>query len=211
MRIKLISATPKAEKLVYLAARQSRFSDGVDKLSQKEITDIRIKNLIKKLLEWGHFGPFEHPHFTFVISDVSRTFTHQLVRHRVATFDQQSLRYVNKSGSGIDICLPKKKSKEIEREIEKFKDESFELYKNLTSKGVPAEDARFVLPMGTKTAIVVTMNARSMMHFLKLRLDKHAQWEIRECSEEILKIMKKQMPTTFNWFSKNWKDLQLTP
>ena len=211
MRIKLISATPKAEKLVYLAARQSRFSDGVDKLSQKEITDIRIKNLIKKLLEWGHFGPFEHPHFTFVISDVSRTLTHQLVRHRMATFDQQSLRYVNKGGSGIDICLPKKKSKETEKEIKDFKDKSFELYQKLTSKGIPAEDARFVLPMGTKTAIVMTMNARSMMHFLKLRLDKHAQWEIRECSEEILKIMKKQMPTTFNWFSKNWKKLQLTP
>ena len=211
MRIKLISATSKAEKLVYLAARQSRFSDGVDKLSQKEITDIRIKNLIKKLLEWGHFGPFEHPHFTFVISDVSRTLTHQLVRHRMATFDQQSLRYVNKGGSGIEICLPKKKSKETEKEIKDFRDKSFELYQKLTSKGIPAEDARFVLPMGTKTAIVMTMNARSMMHFLKLRLDKHAQWEIRECSEEILKVMKKQMPTTFNWFSKNWKKLQLTP
>jgi len=209
MRIKLIASTPKPERLIYLAARQSRYPDGIDRLPKSEISEGRVKNLIKRLLDWGHFGPFEHPHFTFIISDVSRSLTHQLVRHRMATYDQQSLRYVSKND--VSLTLPKKKNKEIEKKFNDFKKESFNLYKELIKQGIPAEDARYVLPIGTKTALVVTMNARSIMHFLKMRLDKSAQWEIRECAEEMLQIMKKQMPTTFKWFEKNWKDLKLTP
>ncbi|MFA6437537.1 MAG: FAD-dependent thymidylate synthase [Candidatus Paceibacterota bacterium] len=211
MKIKLIASTPNPEKIVYLAARQSRYADGVGDIPKKEITDQKVKDLIKKLLEWGHFGPFEHPHFTFVLSEVSRAFTHQLVRHRMATYDQQSLRYVNKSGRNLETAFPQKISSQNKKAIEEFNRQSITLYEKLVKDGVPAEDARFVLPIGTKTAIVMTMNARSMMHFLKLRLDKSAQWEIREGAKEILKIMKKEMPTTFGWFAKNWEKLKLTP
>ena len=212
MKIKLLTATSNPEKIVYLAARQSRYSEGIDSIPKKEITDQKVKTLIKKLLEWGHFGPFEHPHFTFAISEASRAFTHQLVRHRMATYDQQSLRYVNKAGEdNLAMVFPQESSKKIKTSIENHGKGCLALYKELINAGIPAEDARFVLPLGTKTAIVMTMNARSLMHFLKMRLDKSAQWEIRKGAQEILKIMRRQMPTTFTWFAKNWEKLKLTP
>jgi len=211
MKVELLAAMPNPEQIVYLAARQSRYPEGVGDIPEKDITKKNVQDLIKKLLGWGHFGPFEHPHFTFAISGISRALTHQLVRHRMATYDQQSLRYVNKSGMGLATTLPKKISAEDRRAIERHNREAMNLYEKLVRNGIPAEDARFVLPIGTQTAIVMTMNARSLMHFLKMRLDKSAQWEIRELAEKILKIMKKQMPVTFGWFEKNWENLKLMP
>ena len=212
MKIKLLSATPQPERLVYLCARQSRYPEGIAKIPKSEISAPQIKRLILQLLAWGHFGPFEHPHFTFSIWEVSRAFTHQLVRHRMATYDQQSLRYLDKTKTGpYKIVIPETIRPELKGEFLDFGAKAFSFYGKLIKKGIPPEDARFVLPIGTETAITMTMNARSIMHFLLMRLDKSAQWEIRECAEEILKIMKKQMPITFGWFEKNWQKMPKTP
>lgn len=211
LKLTLLSATPKPERLVFLAARQSRYVKGINLLAQQKISQSEIKNLIEKLLDWGHFGPFEHPHFSFVLSGASRALTHQLVRHRMATYDQQSLRYVNKSQENFEITSPNDLPKGAKGEIEALKKNSLELYQKLIRQGVLAEDARFILPIGIQTSIVLTMNARSIMHFLLLRLNVSAQWEIRQCAQEMLLIMKKEMPVTFKWFEKNWRKLKPAP
>ena len=134
-------------------------------------------------INMGHTSVLEHVSVTFRISDVSRSLTHQLVRHRLASFVQQSQRYVklDLDGNGWYVTPPSiAADKHLEFQYDEQMAASARTYKSLLDHGIRPEDARFVLPEATKTAIVMTMNLRELQSFYALRSDTHAQWEIRE-------------------------------
>ena len=139
----------------------------------------------------------EHASFTFSISGVSRALTHQLVRHRIASYSQQSQRYVRLENP--DFVIPESiRSDKIAREkYIKFIEYAWKVYRYLLKKGIPKEDARYVLPNATTTHITVTMNARELHHFFRLRCCMRAQWEIRKIAYMMLEEVKKVAPIIF--------------
>ena len=167
-----------AAKLCYSASSASDLFDGLDEAS--------IGRLLAILRESGHMSPYEHASFTYAIEGVSRITTHQLVRHRIASYSQRSQRYVSMDGGGC-VLPPEVEKVAGAREIfEEYVKKAHDAYENMTALGVPKEDARFILPHGWETAIVVTMNARELRHFFQLRLCRRAQWEIRETARRML-------------------------
>ena len=150
---------------------------------------------IKGLLNRGHDGPLEHASATIIASGVSRALTHQLVRHRIASYCQESQRYV-KVKEPEYVTPPSIKEKEWQV-FEDAMGNAWNTYNYLIERGIPAEDARFVLPNACCSKIAITMNFRSWRHFLKLRLDKHAQWEIRTMAGEIFKLLMGIAPNCF--------------
>ncbi len=192
--VKLITYTPEPEKVVSTAMRQSRFKGGVTKLNLKEND---IEHLIKLALKLGHLSVFEHISFTFAIEGISRACSHQLVRHRLFSFTQQSQRYVKESDFPYVVPQTIKQNKEAYRKFINAIDVISKVYKELVEI-VPFEDARFILPNATETKIVATANARELMHFFKLRLDKAAQWEIRSVAELMFKEVSEIAPIIFS-------------
>lgn len=148
----------------------------------------------------GHEDVIEHCSASFLVEGISRTATHQLVRHRIASFSQESQRYVDQRKLDDDLVVVPDSIYYDDNAMFYFKglvDHSLEVYDELRNLGIPKEDARFVLPEGAKSRLVVSMNFRSWRHFLWLRLDKAAQWEIREAAHEILKVLYTEAPKTF--------------
>lgn len=148
----------------------------------------------------GHEDVIEHCSASFLVEGISRTATHQLVRHRIASFSQESQRYVDQRKLDDDLVVVPDSIYYDDNAMFYFKglvDHSLEVYDELRNLGIPKEDARFVLPEGAKSRLVVSMNFRSWRHFLWLRLDKAAQWEIREAAHEILKVLYQEAPKTF--------------
>ncbi len=202
MRVYLISYTSNPELIVAVAARTSFKSETpteiLEKLSKPENAE-KIKKEISDLLRHNHLSPIEHASFTFAVEGVSRACTHQLVRHRIASYTQQSQRFVKVDTSSEDwFVIPRALEEGGLRE--EFKEKMRIIaswYEDLSNKGVEKEDARFILPQATKTNIIVTMNARELLHFFNLRLCARAQWELREVAMEMLKLVKKIAPTIF--------------
>ena len=163
----------------------------------------------------GHMSVFEHINITWDVSGVSRALTHQLVRHRIASFTQQSQRYVKMkiNPESTDWYVTPFAIEHGGNSLPDFDDdymhikELFEehmenaalLYAGMLEVGIPAEDARYALPNAMKTNIVVTMNLREFMHFYKMRADKHAQWEIRELAELMLGKLAVQTSNDEEW------------
>ena len=158
----------------------------------------KIKKILKETIEKGHHSVIEHATFTFSISDVSRTLTHQLVRHRIASYSQQSQRYVKLDKSSFITPPSIKNDLELLKKYKRFMEETWTLYDDLIKRKIPVEDARFVLPNATTTNITITMNARELIHFFKLRCSTDAQWEIREMASIMLSEVKKVAPIIFN-------------
>lgn len=193
MKVELIYITPNCEKVIEKAGRVSHES------FDKETPDSHIK-FIRMLIKLGHTSVLEHAVASFRISGVSRSMTHQLVRHRIASFTQKSQRYVDESN--FDYVIPDT-IRENEKAFDiykKFMDICKDTYIKLKELGIPKEDARFVLPNATKTEIVLTANFRELRHMISLRGSKDAQWEIRRVFMEILKILKREAPTVFEDF-----------
>jgi thymidylate synthase (FAD) len=145
----------------------------------------------------GHTSVVEHTCFTFAISGVSRSLTHQLVRHRIASYSQQSQRYVNLSNPQYVVPPTIAGNSEMSAEYRATMELIWRQYNALLQLGIPAEDARYVLPNATCTNILVTMNARELLHFFELRCCLHAQWEIRELADAMLDEVKQVAPTIF--------------
>lgn len=140
----------------------------------------------------GHASVLEHVSVTFRVSDVSRSLTHQLVRHRLASYVQQSQRYVRLSLDGINWYVTPPSIADDQHAEFQYDEQMATCagtYKALIAKGIKPEDARFVLPEATKTEIVVTMNARELQSFYALRSDSHAQWEIRALAHEVRRAL----------------------
>jgi len=190
MKVTLLSITPKPEELIAAAARVCYAS--------KAKTPDADKKLVSNLRDWGHLSTYEHATATFMIEGVSRACTHQLVRHRLASYNQQSQRYVNEEGFEYVTPPTILDIKEAKKIFDEGVENTRKTYKKLVELGVPKEDARFILPNACASKIVVSMNFRELRHFIKLRTDKGAQWEIKKVAEEILATLKKEAPTAFS-------------
>lgn len=196
MEVKLLRYTPEPEKTVAMSARLCYSPIGAAQLEEK-MTDEQAAKLVRKLVSMGHFSTLEHVTFTFAIEGVSRVLTHQLVRHRIASYSQQSQRYV-KEHNFETIMPPSIAARpEAKAKFEKLMTEIQDLYNEFTEMGVLAEDARYVLPNAAETKIVCTFNVRSLLNFFSLRCCTRAQWEIRELAEKMLAECKKVAPVLF--------------
>ncbi|NLY53993.1 MAG: FAD-dependent thymidylate synthase [Firmicutes bacterium] len=195
MEVILLRYTPDPELTVAAAARLCYSPDQVDELLT-DLTLDKARKLIAKLKQMGHFSPFEHASFTFGISGVSRSLSHQLVRHRIASYSQQSQRYV--AFKQLPVVVPPSVAANAEAQA-KF-DEAITAIESayLQLLGlVPAEDARYLLPNACQTNLVMTMNARSLHNFFTLRCCTRAQWEIRELAWRILDLVQEVAPSIF--------------
>lgn len=197
MQVELLYHTPDPERAIATAARLCYAPVGASELMETMPED-RVKSVLATIMRSGHFSTLEHASYTFAIDGVSRALTHQLVRHRLASFNQQSQRYV-KFKDGIDVIVPH--TIEADPEAKKIFDEAMDkaasAYKGLLDAGIPPEDARFVLPNAAETKIVVTMNVRELLHFFDLRCCNRAQWEIRELAHKMLELVKPTAPYIF--------------
>jgi thymidylate synthase (FAD) len=173
--------------LIYTACRTCYSELAPDEIFRRatagEIEPARMQRLISGVIESGHGSTIEHVVFTFGITGVSRTLSHQLVRHRAGVaFDQQSQRYVTFK-SGASTMLPHSVAEaadpELRTRFEEAVEGSMALYGDLVGAGIPGEDARFVFPNATRTNLVMTANLRALIHMAGLRLCTMAQWEIR--------------------------------
>ena len=196
-KVSLLSHTPDPDRIVLSAARLCYSDISADELfesfdfknPEKLISDLRLS---------GHLSTFEHAGFTFAVDGLSRAASHQLVRHRIASFSQQSQRYVKMNET--EIVTPESISRNSEA-LKLYKEQaerSHETYTKLINIGIPAEDARFILPSGWETKLVLTMNARELHHFFSLRICRRAQWEIRELARKMLLLARKAAPLLFN-------------
>lgn len=264
MKVELIDATPEPETLVCTAARNDYREDGVighgfttimDEIEPEDehleeigladtsdsavsdpegYTEAQKRTLIDHLIGHGHWGPFEHPQATVAIEGVTRVVTHQIVRHRHFTYDQQSFRYVELDDidpSADDLFeyfqLPEFKGEDYDVDREGVHDiEDMEYvkryyrgayswsvyyYQQLLEIGVPREQARKVLPMGIKTNIVMSGNARAWMHILNVRTKGNVQGETKRCADTILDRLEDWMPYTFKKYREDVLPLKLNP
>ncbi len=193
MEIKLLAITLDPEKLIEEAGRTCYQS--FDKISEDS-----HKKFIRMIVKNGHHSVLEHAYATFRIRGGSRGFTHQLVRHRVCSFSQQSQRYVNEQ----EFFHVKPKSivqnSEAREAFDSFIAFSKATYKKLIDLGIKKEDARFVLPQAVESEIVVSANFREWRHIFQERCSRAAQWEIRRAAIEMLKVLKGKAPTVFEDF-----------
>lgn len=193
----LIEHTPNPERTVALAARLCYSPTSINELREK-LADSDIESFLNKIMSLGHHSVLEHASFTFGIEGISRVTTHQLVRHRIASFSQQSQRYVSHKDEFTSIMPDTIAENPDARQIFAFMSETVhKAYAQLIEMGIPAEDARYILPNATETKIIMTMNARELLHFFTLRCCQRAQWEIRQMSIEMLRLVKQVAPTIF--------------
>ena len=247
LKVKIIAHTPQPDKVVAQAGKLCYSAVGVDEITQK-LTEEEIARYVNMLANIGHESPLEHVSFTFAIEGISRACTHQIVRHRIASYSQQSQRYVkleqfeyiippaiesNPEAKRIfieamerdqkaydelvdllleDILIDKHAAdygsciREILKEnpdavpdrskvLDLYAENFLEDYRKAEKQAI--EDARYVFPNACETKIVITMNARSLLHFFNVRCCNRAQWEIREMATEMLKECKKIAPALF--------------
>ena len=199
MNVILLAHTPEPDALVAAAARICYRDITAQELLHGEENNLSRK-LIAELFRSGHMSTFEHVSFTFGIDGLSRVASHQLVRHRVASFSQQSQRYVKMSGEEENMIIPPiiQANSEALRIFQNAAKTSQESYKLLVDMGIPKEDARFILPHGYSTRLVMTMNARELHHFFSLRLCRRAQWEIHELARKMLILCREKAPVLFD-------------
>jgi len=228
IRVAVIAATPEPERLVWLAQHQ----DVTDHMTiEDRVPSDPGAAVVKTLLQRSHFGPFEHPSITFNIGGVSRSLMAQITRHRVGiSFDVQSLRYTRLDEIGdtdeelaeafayppylhqdepVRVVERRRSPWQIEEpqkvraELTAAYRQVLGLYRQLLAAGLPAEDARLILPLGTRINMVMSVNARTLMHILDMRLPPNAQWEIRELCGALLDLAEIWMPATFRWYREN--------
>ena len=198
MEVTLLSHTKDIDALIAAAARTCYSPMTTAEIYETMSADPeKNREFIQRLRDMGHESPLEHVSFTFGIDGVSRALTHQLVRHRVASYSQQSQRYV--SGTKFDFVTPHtiQQDPNLQLAYSKFLMQAMETYEALVANGIPKEDARYLLPNATTSNIVVTMNVRELLHFFSVRCCTRAQWEIRELAWKMLELCKKVSPTLF--------------
>ena len=197
MKVALLQHTPEPELTIALAARLCYSQVDIEALKEK-LSGADIKTFLDKIMSLGHQSVLEHASFTFGVDGISRVTSHQLVRHRVASFSQQSQRYVSHKERFAVVTPPTiAENPEHSRLFEAQVAALHAAYGALVEAGVPAEDARYLLPNATETKIIITMNARELLHFFRVRCCERAQWEIRAMAVEMLRLVKPVAPTVF--------------
>lgn len=197
MKVKLLRYTTDAERLCGTAALATTRSGTPSEILEKMDPD-RAKRTIRLVTGYGHDSVIEHASFTFSIEGVSRAMTHQLVRHRIASYTQQSQRYVTYNMLENYVTPPSiNNNAEAKRIFDDTLERISKVYEDLLHMGIHKEDARFILPNAAKTNIIVTMNARELRHFFNMRCCARAQWEMREIATEMLHQVKKAASALF--------------
>lgn len=194
--VSIISHTENPLETIYRAARQCYSAGSV--AAMEPVSREKMAELVQRCIRSGHTSVLEHASFTFAISGVSRALSHQLVRHRMASYSQQSQRFVKVED--IEYVCPPSLRDETSADRAYFLSalkRAAHTYKTIVADGVPAEDARFILPNATATNIVVSMNCRAMLHFLEERCCSKAQWEIRELAWSMRQKLVKILPEVF--------------
>ena len=221
MKVKIIAYTPNPEEVVASAAKLCYSKVGVDDI-QKNLTEEGIEKFVSMLSAIGHHSPLEHCTFTFAVEGISRACSHQLVRHRIASYSQQSQRYVkldkfdyiiptaienNEFAKDIFLNAMEQDQKAYNGIVEELMNE-YIASSGYTLASIPRseynrleklaiEDARYVFPNACETKIVFTMNVRTLMNFFTHRCCDRAQWEIRDLANEMLIQVKEIAPTLF--------------
>lgn len=204
MKVELVTYTPNPDAVCNLAAGTC-VSEDIPVLE----TSVNRYRALKGALASGHESVAEHASFTFAVEGVSRALSHQLVRHRLASFSQQSQRYVKMDE--FEYVMPESIQNSTSNiwltSLEDFANMSEvynalmgdiqQVYEQMVELGIPEEDARYILPNACCTNIVVSMNARELRHFFRLRCCERAQWEIRELANRMLELVKEVAPTIF--------------
>ena len=196
MKVTLVSYTKNPEAVCDLAAKTcvSKHMPSLDEHSDLKSLKLAMKS--------GHYSVLEHASFTFSIEGISRVTSHQLVRHRMASYEQQSERYVSFK-DGFEYSMPEsvinvvRKDSQMTYYLNDLEYVTAELAKSLKAADVPDEDIRFLYPQGILTNIVVTMNGRELLHFLALRRCTRAQWEIRAMADKMAEEVQKVAPVMF--------------
>ena len=152
---------------------------------------------LSRIVGMGHHSVIEHAVFTFSVEGVSRALTHQLVRHRVASFSQQSQRYVSMKEPTFVTPHTIQDDPEVLKVFNDTMARIWDAYNDIV-RTIPPEDARYLLPNACTTNITITMNARELLHFFDLRCCNRAQWEIREMADEMLRLCKEVSPAIFS-------------
>ena len=237
MEVRLLAATDDPETVICRAARNDYMSGFNPDMSFEETMagiegdDLAAKQrtLIGRLMDHGHFGPFEHAQATFAVEGMSRSCMAQITRHRHVSFDVQSMRYVsfddvdpeaveegalvvtppsvtdpdwvgrNQSQGPVDEETRERRETVFRRSVSR----SVADYQELLDLGMAPEDARFVLPIGTAVNVVMSMNARMLMHVADMRAAADSQWEIRGMTEEMLELAAEWCPITFEHYEEH--------
>lgn len=195
MKVKLINFTPDPDKTVAAAARLCYSAVGAETIMEN-LDEEKMKKFLKMLVGMGHWSTTEHVAFTFAVEGVSRALTHQLVRHRIASYSQQSQRYVTMEDFQYVLPPSIQKNPEANEIFLQAMEDAKQAYDKL-AKIVPKEDARYVLPNACETKIVMTFNCRSLYNFFEHRCCDRAQWEIRILANKMLAEVKKVAPVLF--------------
>lgn len=205
--VTLVRSTTDPEHVIAAAARLCYAEETAALLESAPTGDARMVRMLKKV---GHMSPIEHASFTFYVEGVSRAMTHQLVRHRLASYSQRSQRYV--SHKGFDYVVPpalegrtvtvdgqnREAAAYFRETMEEVAERYARLIEALGDEGETSnQDARYVLPNACETKIFVTMNARELLHFFEERLCLRAQWEIRGVAERMLELARQRCPAVF--------------
>jgi len=238
MNVEIIEATENPDRLAARSARGDYRNEWVGKSEhpfesimepvEGETLEEKTETLLKHCFKRGHHGVFEHPNATFAVEGVSRSCMSQLTRHRHASFDVQSLRYTTIDGDPKEVfCHPpsfeedevttRNGVEEIEMAVEErdwIVNDAYETamgaYKDLMEGGVPNEDARMVLPIGTLVNMTFTMNIRAIMHLFSMRLKADSQWEARAVCQQMLEECKQWAPLAFEQYEES-RPMKLTP
>jgi thymidylate synthase (FAD) len=196
MKIKLISCPEEPDKICASAALSCYSEESASSILEG-MNDEKARKAIAKIVGMGHLSVIEHANFTFSAEGVSRALTHQLVRHRIASYSQQSQRYVPMDRAEYVVPPSISADKDARKKYDDLMARIWTSYSEL-SKMVPKEDARYVLPNACNTNITITMNARELWHFFSLRCCRRAQWEIRKMAWMMLKEARKVSPILFD-------------
>ncbi len=201
--VKMLFPTPEIAQTYYVpmayTAARTCYSEKLPEQIWSDVTagqipEEKMCKLLSSVIESGHGTVIEHLNFTFAISGVSRSLTHQLVRHRHATFDQQSQRYVRYKHPEYTVPASIAEDSELAAKFSEAIEGNVELYTEMLGQDVPAEDARFLFPNGMQTNLVMTVNLRELIHISGLRLCTMAQWEIRKLFALIKAEMRRTSP-----------------
>jgi len=220
MKVEIIQATPKPEEVITRAARNDYGEDAtapyeevVESVNGETIED-KKKTLLKHLITREHYGPLEHVHASFSIKGVSRVTMAQATRHRLLSWDIQSQRYCDFSDADFhtppsfedpehftrddgQVEISERKQKEFKETFEKQSKDAISVYNYLQGRGIPKEDARYVLPTAMKVDMVMSGNLRALLHVVNMRSKADVQHETKELAEGIANEIENWVPNTY--------------
>ena len=205
LKVSLLETPRNPLSVIYSAYRQCYSTQYAADILEQENDTCDRSAFVERMIQSGHVSPLEHVSFTFALEGISRAATHQLVRHRIASYSQQSQRYVNEAAFEYivppSIASDETLHLEFIKTMETIRSSYARLIDLFAENGIEGsaatEDARYVLPQATETKIVVSMNCRELLHFFQLRCCNRAQWEIRAAAKRMLELCRLQLPAVF--------------